>query len=278
MTAPGTAVCPICPRHCVLAEGQTGACRARVNRGGAVVCGNYGRLTALALDPVEKKPLRRFHPGAAVLSVGSYGCNLRCPWCQNAEISMADAEAETRTVTPATLVEKALALRPSGNIGLAFTYNEPLVGWEFVYDTARLLHEAGLAAVVVTNGMICEAPLQKLLPYVDAMNIDLKGFTRAAYDRAGGDLETVKRAIALSAAACHVEVTTLAVPGVSDGEADMAAEAAWLAALSPEIPLHVSRFFPRWHMADAAPAPVETVYRLRDIAARYLRYVYTGNC
>jgi len=272
------AVCPVCPRHCALEEGQTGACRARRNTGGKVVCGNYGKLTALALDPIEKKPLRRFRPGSMILSAGSYGCNLNCPFCQNSAISMADEKTETVYCPPELLVKRAEETVEQGNIGLAFTYNEPLVGYEYVRDCSALSHEKGLLNVVVTNGTICEEPLKELLPLIDAMNIDLKGFAEAYYRMLGGDLETVKRTIVLCAKSCHVEVTTLVVPGLNDSDAEMEALSSWLASLDDEIPLHVSRFFPCWKMTDRVPTPVKTVYRLRDAAMRHLKYVYTGNC
>ncbi len=270
--------CDICFHHCELDEGRTGLCRARANRGGQIVPLNYGRLTSLALDPIEKKPLRRFHPGGLVLSLGSFGCNLRCPFCQNAEISMAGAEFPARDYSPEALVQLALALRPRGNLGLAYTYNEPLVGYEFVRDCAAMVREAGMFNVLVTNGTIEEAPWRALLPLIDAVNIDLKGFTEAWYRRLGGDLETVKRSIALAAEACHLEVTTLIVPGCNDGEDELRALSGWLASLSPDIPLHISRFFPRHRMNDLPPTPVDTVYRLAAVARERLRYVYTGNC
>lgn len=270
--------CDICFHHCELDEGRTGLCRARANRGGQIVPLNYGRLTSLALDPIEKKPLRRFHPGGLVLSLGSFGCNLRCPFCQNAEISMAGAEFPAMDYSPEALVQLALALRPRGNLGLAYTYNEPLVGYEFVRDCAALVREAGMFNVLVTNGTIEEAPWRALLPLIDAVNIDLKGFTEAWYRRLGGDLETVKRSIALAAEACHLEVTTLVVPGCNDGEDELRALSGWLASLSPDIPLHISRFFPRHRMNDLRPTPVDTVYRLAAVARERLRYVYTGNC
>jgi len=271
-------ICEICPHHCQLEEGRTGICRARTNKNGTIRCNNYGKLTSLALDPIEKKPLARFNPGSMILSAGSYGCNMRCPFCQNCEISMADETAHTVYVSPEALVEKAKELIPHGNIGLAFTYNEPLVGYEYVRDCAGLAHEEGLKNVLVTNGMICEEPLKKLVPLIDAMNIDLKGFTKRFYKLLNGDLETVKKTIEISSKACHVEVTTLIVPGENDGEEEMEAETRWLSLLSPEIPLHISRFFPRYKMRDKQPTPVGTIYKLRDIAARRLKYVYTGNC
>ncbi len=271
--------CRLCFHHCELDEGQTGLCRARGNRGGTVVPLNYGKLTSLALDPIEKKPLRRFHPGSLILSAGSFGCNLRCPFCQNHEISMAgDGGIQTVEVSPEQLANQAAELRPRGNIGLACTYNEPLVGYEYVRDCAVLIHERGMVNVLVTNGTIEEAPLRALLPLIDAANIDLKGFTPAWYRRLGGDLETVKRAITLAAERCHVEVTTLLVPGENDSVEEIRDLARWLASVNPEIPLHLSRFFPRYQMTDRPPTPVESVYALAETAREHLAFVYTGNC
>lgn len=271
--------CPVCPHHCLLAEGQTGRCLARKREYGKIVSISYGKLTSLMPDPIEKKPLRRFYPGSRILSAGSFGCNLACPFCQNHEISMAGSrEAEWREVSPEELAELAWKYRSYGNIGVAFTYNEPLVGWEYVRDTARLVRERGMKNVMVTNGFACLPVLEELLPYVDAMNIDLKGFSDAWYEKLGGDLETVKRFIARAARSCHVELTTLIVPGENDSEEEMEREAAWIASLDAEIPLHVTRFFPRYRMTDREPAQVRQVYRLRDVAAARLKHVYTGNC
>ena len=270
--------CDLCFHHCRLGEGQTGLCRARANRNGTIVPLNYSKLTALAHDPIEKKPLRRFHPGSRILSVGSFGCNLHCPFCQNAGIAAVGAETCTRDYTPDRLVQEALRLQGEGNIGVAYTYNEPLVGYEFVRDCAGLVHRAGLVNVLVTNGTIGEAPWRALLPLLDAVNIDLKGFTEDWYRRLGGDLATVKRSIALAAEACHLEVTTLVVPGENDTEEEMRALSAWLASVDPDIPLHVSRFFPRHRMQDRSATPVRTVLRLAEVARERLRFVYTGNC
>lgn len=271
--------CELCFHHCRLEEGQTGFCRARIGRNGAVVPLNYGKLTSLALDPIEKKPLRRFHPGSLILSVGSFGCNLRCPFCQNHEISMAgEAEIQTVKVSPVQLAGKAAELRTRGNIGMAYTYNEPLVSYEYVRDCAELVHEQGMVNVLVTNGTIEEGPWRALLPLIDAANIDLKGFTPAWYRQLGGDLETVKRSIALAAEQCHVEVTTLLVPRENDSAEEIRELAQWLASISPEIPLHLSRFFPRYRMTDHPPTPVEQVYGLAEAAQEYLSHVYTGNC
>ena len=282
MTETGTEkkpVCQVCPHHCSLSEGQYGRCRARKKEEGRIVCVNYGRLTALMLDPIEKKPLRRFFPGKRVLSVGSFGCNLACPFCQNHEISMTGPEqAQYRKLLPGELAGLAREYKTHGNIGMAFTYNEPLVGYEFVRDTARLVQEQGLKNVLVTNGFAELSVLEEILPYIDAMNIDLKGFTEEYYRKLGGGLEPVKRFIKRAVQECHVELTTLIVPGENDSEKEMEEEAAWIASLDPGIPLHVTRFFPQYKMTDRAATDVETVYRLRETAAKYLRYVYTGNC
>ena len=271
--------CELCFHHCALDDGQTGLCRARACQDGKIISLNYGKLTSLALDPIEKKPLRRFHPGSLILSVGSFGCNLRCPFCQNHEISMAgDSGIPTVEVSPEQLATKAAELVPHGNIGVAYTYNEPLIGYEYVQDCASLVHEQGMVNVLVTNGTVEEEPWRALLPLVDAANIDLKGFTPSWYRRLGGDLETVKRSIALAAERCHVEVTTLLIPGENDSEEEIRELARWLASISPEIPLHLSRFFPQYQMVDRLPTPVEQVYRLAEAARGYLSYVYTGNC
>lgn len=270
--------CTLCFHHCQLDEGQTGFCRARAGRGDKIVPLNYGRLTSLALDPIEKKPLRRFHPGSQILSVGSFGCNLRCPFCQNASIAQVGSEAPTRNVTPEELANLARELVPRGNIGVAYTYNEPLVGYEYVRDCAEHIHQAGLLNVLVSNGTIEEKPWCELLPLIDAANIDLKGFNDSWYRSLSGDLATVKRNIVIAAEHCHVEVTTLIIPGSNDSPAEMQAEAKWLAAINPDIPLHISRFFPRHHMSDHPPTPVDTIYHLADIAREHLQYVYTGNC
>ena len=273
------ALCELCFHHCALDEGQTGLCRARACQDGKIVSLNYGKLTSLALDPIEKKPLRRFHPGSLILSVGSFGCNMRCPFCQNHEISMAgDSGIPTVEVSPEQLAAQAAELVPHGSIGVAYTYNEPLTGYEYVRDCAALVHEQGMVNVLVTNGTVEEEPWRALLPLIDAANIDLKGFTPAWYRRLGGDLETVKRSIALAAERCHVEVTTLLIPGENDSEEEIRELARWLASISPEIPLHLSRFFPQYQMVDRLPTPVEQVYRLSEAAQEYLSHVYTGNC
>lgn len=272
------AVCQVCIHHCNLAPGQRGLCGARENIEGVIQCRNYGQITSLALDPIEKKPLRLFHPGSRILSVGSFGCNLQCPFCQNHSISM-DREGEGAVfLSPRELAKKALACQREGNIGVAFTYNEPLIGWEYVRDTAHFLKEYGMQTVLVTNGTASLEVLDELLPWVDAMNIDLKGFRQSWYERLGGDLETVKAFIARAAEHCHVELTTLIVPGENDAVGEMAREAQWIASVDKRIPLHITRFFPRYRMQDREATDVAHIYRLAGIAEKYLEHVYVGNC
>ena len=271
-------VCDLCPRHCSLGEGQLGFCRARINRGGTIVCENYGRVTSIALDPIEKKPLRMFHPGANILSVGSYGCNMDCGYCQNCEIARADsASVRWDTVSPEELVSLADAYRPQGNIGIAFTYNEPLVGFEFVRDCAALAKQRGLTTVLVSNGMVEQRYWDALIPLIDAANIDLKAFTQDGYRALGGDLETVKNTIASAQGRMHLELTTLIVPEFNDREDEMRRACEWIASLSPEIPLHLSRFFPRHRMQNLDATPIEIIQNLARIAREYLKFVYLGN-
>ena len=281
------AICGVCFRHCDIEEGGLGFCGGRTAKDGKVIAFNYGRVTSLALDPIEKKPLYRFCPGSMILSVGSFGCNLRCPFCQNHEISWSRRAREfahtAETVSPEELAALALKLRRRGNIGLAFTYNEPLIGWEFVRDAARLIKNEGMKSVLVTNGTAELAVLSELAPHIDAMNIDLKGFTDRYYGEVlHGDRRMVMDFIEAAVKSCHVELTTLIVPGENDGEDEMRALSQWVAGLKnpdgDEVPLHISRFFPRFHMRDRQPTDIKTVYRLADIAGERLKYVYTGTC
>ena len=285
------AVCKVCFRHCNIGEGALGFCGARICREGEVTADNYGRITSIALDPIEKKPLNRFHPGSLVVSVGSYGCNLRCPFCQNSEISWSDEALRLRDkaeyLAPEDLADIAARYRNRGNIGLAFTYNEPLIGYEYVRDAARLVHERGMKNVLVTNGTASLEVLEELMPYIDAMNIDLKGFTDHYYsDVLGGDRQMVMDFIERAVKGCHVELTTLIVPGENDNEEEIREMTGWIAGLKnaegekvgAEIPLHVSRFFPRFRMTDRDATEVKKVYRLADTARERLKYVYTGNC
>ena len=271
-------ICDLCPRRCQLSEGQLGFCRARMNQGGKIVCENYGRVTSLALDPIEKKPLRRFYPGTNILSVGSYGCNMDCGYCQNNSIARAESTSiEWETISPEALVTLADGYRPQGNIGLSFTYNEPLIGYEYVLDCAKLAKVRGLKIVLVTNGMIEPKRWARLLPYVDAANIDLKAFSQEGYRALGGDLDTVKATIAAAQGRIHLELTTLIVPGFNDDDESMREETAWIASVSSQIPLHLSRFFPRHRLKAASATSPETMRRLEKVARENLTYVYLGN-
>jgi len=271
--------CTYCHHHCTLQEGRTGFCRVRTLQDNENVCGNYGFLTSLALDPIEKKPLARFYPGTMILSLGSYGCNLRCPFCQNFSISQNGRDAfSPATATPQQIAAKALELKSRRNTGVAFTYNEPLLSWEFIRDTGRLVHQNGQKNVVVTNGNFSAEIAKNLAGIVDAYNIDLKGFTPAWYQKLGGDLEMVKAFIREAVTSAHVELTTLIVPKENDTPEEMEQLSLWIASLSPEIPLHVSKFFPRWNMTDRDETPSSRVYRLAEVAQKHLKYVYTGNC
>lgn len=272
------AVCNVCPHGCSLEEGRTGICRARKNVDGQIVSVNYGKITGLAVDPIEKKPLKRFYPGSPILSVGSYGCNLHCSFCQNHEISMkGEDEVNWVFLSPQDLAMRAVFLKEKGNLGLAYTYNEPCVGYEYVLDTARLIRDAGMKNVLVTNGCVNSWVADELCLWMDAMNIDLKGFTQEHYRRLGGDLDTVKAFIEKAVKCCHVELTTLLVPE-EHGEGELEELVSWVAGLNPDIPLHISRFFPRWQMTDRDATSVEAVWRAVEMAKQKLYYVYPGNC
>ena len=279
-------ICDVCFRRCKIEEGQTGFCGGRTCRDGQIVAANYGKLTSLALDPIEKKPLKMFYPGSMILSLGSYGCNLRCPFCQNSSISWSqkafDFKDSVDYYDPEEIVKTALELRSRGNIGLAFTYNEPLIGYEFVRDTAKLTKESGLQNVLVTNGTASQKVLNEILPYIDAMNIDLKAFTTRFYkDFIGGDFQMVKDFITGAVQSCHVELTTLIIPDENDSEQEMRELSVWVAALENQagkkIPLHITRFFPAFKLTDKAPTPVNTILRLVEIAKEKLEFVFAGN-
>ena len=270
--------CNLCPHHCTLAEGQVGFCRTRHNEGGQIKSLNYGRVTSLAIDPIEKKPLYHFYPGSVILSLGSFGCNMACPFCQNHTISQGGEQEVRWQISPEQLAELAQETsQQHGSIGVAFTYNEPLLSYEYLRDTLPLLRQAGQKAVLVTNGQIEEEPLKELLPYVDAMNIDLKTFTEKMYAKLGGSLQAAQRTIQMAAeAGVHVEVTTLVVPGISDDTNEFCTEVDWLTGVSREIPLHLSRYFPRYQY-KAPATQLDKLYELQRIAQKRMKYVYLGN-
>ncbi len=270
--------CEICPWSCALEEGERGFCGVRGNIKGKIVNVNYGFLAVACLDPIEKKPLKMFMPGSKILSIGANGCNMRCPHCQNFGFSMAaQEEIEMMDTNPEEVVNTALSLKTQGNIGIAFTYNEPVTMYDFMLDTAKLSKEQGLINVMVTNGMINEEPLRKLLPYFDAMNIDLKYFNDEGYKKIGGRLDTVKRSIEIASESCHVEITWLAVPGENDSPEEVEKAAAWLAGINPEIPLHISRFFPMYKVLDKKPTDTDLMTEMKAAAGKHLKNIFLGN-
>ena len=345
--------CEVCSHNCRLSEGQMGMCLGRKCKGGRIIAANYGHITSIALDPIEKKPLNLFYPGSKIISVGSYGCNLRCPFCQNHEISygfsydfvrkdnqedkrtqdevetfpeyrfkdseyrfkdseyrlkdpeyrfkdpeyrfkdseygLKDPEyrfenPEYRFIDPEELAEIAKEYIPQGNIGVAFTYNEPLVGYEYVVDAAKEVHKAGLKTVLVSNGNVSLPVCHEVSEHIDAMNIDLKGFTDDYYSKIlGGSRKMVMDFIAAAAKECHMEVTTLIVPGFNDSEEEMDKLSHWISELkegdgAKTIALHISRYFPRFRMLDVPATDVDLIYRLSDVARQNLEHVFVGNC
>lgn len=270
----GQAACRLCPVGCRLRRGQDGPCGTRTNRDGAMVPLHYGRVATMALDPIEKKPLYHFHPGRRILSVAAPGCNLHCLFCQNWSLSQRP-QAPTRAASGDELV--AAALR-EGSVGLAFTYSEPLVWFEFVRDTARKARAAGLAVVLVTNGYLNAAPLRELLPLVDAANIDLKSMDERFYRRVcKARLQPVLDAIgAFTAAGVHVELTNLVIPGHNDDDTSLGRLVDFVAGLGRPVPLHFSAYHPAWKLT-APPTPRATLLRARELARRRLDWVYLGN-
>ena len=267
--------CKLCPHNCLIEVGEFGKCNVRVNKEGLLYTVNYGEITSMAQDPIEKKPLYHFKPGSNILSVGSFGCNFTCGFCQNHSISQERAKSEY--IYPEKLVEICKSLED--NIGVAFTYNEPSIWYEYVYKSSRLLKESikDIKIVIVTNGYIKEEPLKMLLPYVDAMNIDLKAFNNDYYkDICGGNITPVLDTIKMASKECHVEVTTLLVNGENDSSAEVKKIAEFIASVDENIPLHLSRYFPSYKMDNPA-TKVEVMIEARDIAKKYLNYVYIGN-
>lgn len=289
--------CKLCFHKCKLGEGQSGFCTARKNIAGKIVPINYGKITAIALDPIEKKPLYHFYPGSRILSIGSFACNFKCPFCQNAEISIGYSKISNshivytlasgqnikipfKEMSPIDLLNLSKKYVSRGNIGLAYTYNEALVAYEFVRDTAKLIHQAGLKNVLVTNASISLDALEEVLPYIDAMNIDLKSFSETFYrDFIKGDLNAVKAFIRRASEVCHIEITSLIIPGKNDSSEEMEEIASFIASLKngKKIPLHISRFFPAYMLSDLPPTPLKSLYTLAEIAKRKLEYVYLGN-
>ncbi len=269
-------LCTLCPHGCVLTEGSTGNCRVRKNMEGRLYSVNYGCVASVALDPIEKKPLYHFHPGKLILSAGTFGCNFKCGYCQNWTIAHRDVR--TARIEPSELADMAQKYTGQGNIGIAYTYNEPSIWYEFVLETAELVREKGLVNVLVTNGFMNKDPLDRLLPFTDAMNIDVKAFTEDFYKKyCKGSLEHVMKTVERAAERCHVEITTLIIPGLNDSPDEIDKLAEWISSISPDIVLHLSRFFPSYEMNDIPPTSPEILHALRERALAHLRHVYLGN-
>jgi len=264
--------CALCPHRCRIASGKTGICGVRENRGGTLFAATYGKAAAVAVDPVEKKPLFHFHPGARILSIGSVGCNFRCEFCQNFHLVLRQAPLEE------VRIEDLLrAAHREKSVGIAYTYNEPLIQFEFVLECSKAFRAAGMKNVLVTNGYVSPEPLAELLPFVDAMNIDLKSMDPAFYRRiCGGDVEPVLATIREAAKATHVELTTLLYTGHNDADPQLRKVVDFIAEIDSGIPLHLSRYFPA-HRATAPPTPPDRLAAAYRIARERLPYVYVGN-
>ncbi|MCR4419497.1 MAG: AmmeMemoRadiSam system radical SAM enzyme [Clostridia bacterium] len=274
----GRVRCGLCPHRCVLAPGKKGICGVRENHGGRLYTLNYARVSSWGFDPVEKKPLYHFCPGTVVFSLGTVGCNFHCEFCQNWEIARGDVGA-TFELGVEALIEVLTRQAPPHCVGVAYTYSEPSVWYEYVLAASRGVREKGYRNVLVTNGFINPEPLAQLLPYVDALNIDVKSFTDSFYRRVvHGEREPVLRtAIQAKEAGCHVEITTLLVPGLNDGREELEQLVDWIAThLGSDTPLHFSRYFPHYRLR-LPPTPVETLRRARELARRKLSFVYLGN-
>ncbi|MEJ5257727.1 MAG: AmmeMemoRadiSam system radical SAM enzyme [Fervidobacterium sp.] len=273
----GKVRCLLCPHNCVIDNGRTGVCKARRNENGKLFSLNYREVTSIALDPIEKKPLFHFYPGSTIISVGTWGCNFKCEFCQNWEISQ-QRPYYVKELLPEELLDIALEYKHEGNIGIAYTYSEPIVWYEFVYETSKLAKEKDLKNVLVTNGYINEEPLKTLLPFIDAMNIDLKAFNNNFYRKVcGGNYEQVLKTIETGVFNnVHVEVTTLVIPDGNDSLNELEEEFKALAKISPDIPLHLSRYHPAYKYTKP-PTNVETLREIYLLAKRYLNYVYLGN-
>ncbi|MBN1876053.1 MAG: AmmeMemoRadiSam system radical SAM enzyme [Anaerolineae bacterium] len=275
--------CRTCEHYCTLAPGDWGKCGVRVNRDGQLVLTVYGQAIAAHVDPIEKKPLFHFLPGSSALSIGTYGCNMRCRWCQNADISQVrQVEGERfsagQLLMPEQLVEIA---HTQGCASIAYTYNEPTVFFEYTYDTAKLASEQGIKNVYVSNGFMSTETLETIAPYLDGINVDLKGFTDDLYRTyCDARLDPIKRNIAYIAqkTGIWIEVTTLIVPGLNDSDAELSALAAWLAEVDPAMPWHVSAFHPSYKMQDRGRTPAATLERAYQIGKDAgLQFVYVGN-
>jgi len=273
--------CHLCAHRCVIAEGKMGVCRVRENRGGVLYTLVYGRTISQNVDPVEKKPLYHFYPGSLAYSIATPGCNFRCQWCQNWQISQMPREKDLiagRATTPEEIVANAL---DTGSRSIAYTYTEPTVFFEYAYHIALLAHLDGLANLFVTNGYMTREMLEKFHPYLDAANVDLKAFRKETYHRyVGAGLQAVLDSLKLmKQMGIWIEVTTLVIPGLNDDPLELRDVARFIAQeLGPDTPWHLSRFFPAYKMTDRQPTPMKTLLRAQETGREEgLRYIYLGN-
>lgn len=264
--------CDLCPHNCKINNSNTGICQVRKNIDGKLYSLNYAKVSSLSIDPIEKKPLYHFYPKADVLSLGSWGCNMSCEFCQNWQISQ--QKPQLREIEPENIIKTAL----EKNVDLiAYTYSEPVVFYEYMLETAKLAQEAGLKNIMVSNGFINQAPLKELLPYLDAANIDLKSFNNSFYKKhCNGGLEAVKNTIKLLAKKIHLEITTLIITDLNDDLAELTELFQWLSKLDKDIPLHLSRYHPAYKL-NKTSTELELMKEAYQIAKKYLNNVYLGN-
>ncbi len=270
----GAVHCLLCPHDCKIVNGITGVCGVRQNINGKLYSLVYGETTSVSLDPIEKKPLYHYHPGESILSLGTKGCNFKCPFCQNWAISQ-DLDVPTQKVTSRWVTDKAKECK---SFGIAYTYNEPFIWYEFVLETAKLAKEEGLENVLVTNGFVNPKPLEEMLPFIGAMNIDLKSIDDGFYRKyCKGAIEPVLHTIKRSVKACHVELTNLVIPGLNDSEENFSRLVDWIYDnAGADVPLHFSRYFPCYKL-DQPLTSKETLEKAYEIAKKKLKNVHLGN-
>lgn len=267
--------CLLCPNDCLIADGRSGRCGVRINSKGRLYSEIYNRVTSVALDPIEKKPLYHYHSGEYILSLGTRGCNFACPWCQNWTISQ-NHSAPTEEITADAAVKKA---KEVNSFGIAYTYNEPFIWYEFVLECCKLAREEGLENVFVTNGYINREPFEKILPYIDAMNVDIKSidddfYKKYCLGRLSPVLENVKAA---KQKGVHIEITNLVIPTINDSKENFERLADWIAENAGiDTPLHFSRYFPCYKFSFP-PTPVSTLKLALETAEKKLKYVHLGN-
>lgn len=264
--------CKLCPRECIIAKEKKGFCKGRINFDGILYSQNYGKYASISIDPIEKKPLYHFYPGTQIISLCPQGCNLNCKFCQNWTISQ--KECLTESISPEQIIKLAFKQQ---SFGICYTYTEPLIWYDFLLDTAKLAHKNNLKNVLVTNGYINPEPLTELLPYIDAMNIDLKAMTENFYKNiCKGSLQPVLDFIKISTQKCHIEITNLVIPSLNDKDEDFEKITDFIVKINPNIPLHFSRYFPNYKM-NIPSTPINTLIRAKEIAQKKLVFVYLGN-